>query len=31
MTIKGVKKILNNKETLKLDELTNHSIKANLI
>ena len=29
MTIKGVKKILNNKETLKLDETTNQSIKAN--
>ena len=28
MTIKGVKKILNNKEALKLDEMTNHSIKA---
>ena len=28
MTIKGVKKILNNKESLKLDEMTNHSIKA---
>ena len=28
MTIKGVKKILNNKEALKLDEITNHSIKA---
>ena len=28
MTIKGVKKILNNKEPLKLDEMTNHSIKA---
>ena len=28
MTIKGVKKILNNKETLKLDETTNQSIKA---
>ena len=29
MTIKGVKKILNNKEPLKLDEISNHSIKAN--
>ena len=29
MTIKGVKKILNNKEALKLDEMTNQSIKAN--
>tara|TARA_B100001063_G_scaffold195050_1_gene186674 strand:+ start:95 stop:469 length:375 start_codon:yes stop_codon:yes gene_type:complete len=28
MTINGVKKILNNKETLKLDEISNHSIKA---
>ena len=28
MTIKGVKKVLNNKEVLKLDEITNHSIKA---
>ena len=28
MTINGVKKILNNKETLKLDEMSNHSIKA---
>tara|TARA_Y100000816_G_scaffold280765_1_gene254521 strand:- start:906 stop:1271 length:366 start_codon:yes stop_codon:yes gene_type:complete len=28
MTIKGVKKILNNKEPLKLDEIQNHSIKA---
>ena len=29
MTIKGVKRVLNNKEPLKLDEMTNHSIKAN--
>ena len=29
MTINGVKKILNNKESLKLDEMSNHSIKAN--
>ena len=29
MTIKGVKKILNNKEPLKLDEFSNHSISAN--
>ena len=29
MTINGVKKILNEKEPLKLDETTNHSIKAN--
>ena len=28
MTINGVKKILNNKEPLKLDENFNHSIKA---
>ena len=28
MTINGVKKILNNQESLKLDEITNHSIKA---
>ena len=28
MTINGVKKILNNRETLKLDEIANHSIKA---
>tara|TARA_B100000900_G_C20002327_1_gene482319 strand:- start:38 stop:409 length:372 start_codon:yes stop_codon:yes gene_type:complete len=28
MTIKGVKKILHNQEPLKLDETTNHSIKA---
>jgi DNA-binding transcriptional MerR regulator len=28
MTINGVKKILNSKEPLKLDEMTNHSIKA---
>tara|TARA_B100001057_G_scaffold494088_1_gene589929 strand:+ start:1481 stop:1855 length:375 start_codon:yes stop_codon:yes gene_type:complete len=29
MTINGVRKILNNKELLKLDEFSNHSIKAN--
>ena len=29
MTINGVRKILNNKEPLKLDEFSNHSIKAN--
>jgi len=29
MTINGVKKILNNREPLKLDESSNHSIKAN--
>ena len=28
MTINGVKKILNNGEPLKLDEISNHSIKA---
>ncbi len=28
MTIKGAKKILNNKEPLKLDEMINHSIKT---
>ena len=28
MTINGVKKILNNRESLKLDESLNHSIKA---
>ena len=28
MTINGVKKILNNREPLKLDENSNHSIKA---
>ena len=28
MTISGVKRILNNKEPLKLDEISNHSIKA---
>ena len=31
MTINGVKKILNNKEPLKLDEISNHSIKANIL
>ena len=29
MTINGVKKILNNNEPLKLDERSNHSIRAN--
>ena len=29
MTISGVKKFLNNNEPLKLDEISNHSIKAN--
>tara|TARA_Y100000741_G_C18003140_1_gene456976 strand:- start:115 stop:486 length:372 start_codon:yes stop_codon:yes gene_type:complete len=28
MTINGVKKILNNKESLKLDEISNHSIRT---
>ena len=28
MTINGVKKILNNNEPLKLDEMSNHSIRA---
>ncbi len=28
MTINGAKKVLNNKEPLKLDETSNHSIKA---
>tara|TARA_B100001057_G_scaffold457477_1_gene505794 strand:- start:501 stop:866 length:366 start_codon:yes stop_codon:yes gene_type:complete len=28
MTIKGVKKILNNNKPINLDEITNHSIKA---
>ena len=28
MTIKGVKKILNNKEPLKLDEISNNPIKV---
>ena len=28
MTVNGVKKLLNNNEPLKLDEMTNHSIKA---
>ena len=31
MTIDGVKKILNNKESLKLDEFSNQSIKANTL
>jgi len=29
MTVNGVKKLLSNNESLKLDEMTNHSIKAN--
>ena len=29
MTIDGVRKILNNKESLKLDEISNQTIKAN--
>tara|TARA_Y100000992_G_scaffold83727_1_gene53493 strand:- start:224 stop:589 length:366 start_codon:yes stop_codon:yes gene_type:complete len=28
MTLNGVKKFLNNKDSLELDEMTNHSIKA---
>ena len=28
MTISGVKKVLKNKESIKLDEMANHSIKA---
>ena len=28
MTINGVKKILNSKKSIKLDEISNHSIKA---
>ena len=31
MTINGVKKMLNNKEPLKLDETPNNSIKANIL
>ena len=31
MTINGVKKILNNGDPLKLDEISNHSIKANIL
>ena len=31
MTINGVKKILDNKESLKLDESLNHSIKAKIL
>ena len=31
MTINGVKKILNNKEPLKLDETSNNSIKASIL
>ena len=31
MTINGAKKILNNKEVLKLDEISNHSIRANML
>ena len=31
MTVNGVKKILNNNEPLKLDEMSNHSIKANIL
>jgi len=31
MTINGVKKILNNKETLKLDEISNRSISSDIL
>ena len=31
MTIKGVKKILKDKDSLKLDEIPNHSINANIL
>ena len=31
MTINGVKKILNNKETLKLDEISNRSITSDIL
>ena len=31
MTINGVKKILNHKQPLKLDEFSNHSIKAHIL
>ena len=31
MTINGVKKILNNKETLKLDEISNRSISSDVL
>ena len=31
LTINGVKKILNNKKTIKLDEILNHSIKASVL
>jgi DNA-binding transcriptional MerR regulator len=31
MTINGVKKMLNNKDPLKLDESSNNSIKANIL
>ena len=31
MTIKGVKRILDNKEPLKLDEISNQSIKAEVL
>ena len=31
MTINGVKKILNSKEPLKLDETSNNSIKADIL
>ena len=31
MTIKGVKRLLKNKDSLKLDEIPNHSINANIL
>ena len=31
MTINGVKKILNRKDSLQLDETSNHSIRANIL
>ena len=31
MTIKGVKRILKDKDSLKLDEIPNHSINANIL
>ena len=31
MTIKGVKRLLKDKDSLKLDEISNHSINANIL
>ena len=31
MTIKGVKRLLKDKDSLKLDEIPNHSINANIL